>query len=127
MRGEGALVVLLAPGRPIFACPGLQPGAAHHFLSAWISRDTSDLSATRSAAIASRSLLGAANAMIVDLRWHYHSLPVTVDAAGAPHVPPTPRLNANAPTPRASNGIYYIEPATMDGLDSGEIIRFDPP
>lgn len=36
-----------------------------------------------------------ADAMLVDFRWHFHSLPVSVDAAGAPHVPPTPRLNAN--------------------------------
>lgn len=36
-----------------------------------------------------------ADGIIVDLRWHYQSLPVTFDAAGAPHVPDTPRLNAN--------------------------------
>ena len=37
-----------------------------------------------------------ADAIIIDLRYHYQSLPVTFDAAGAPHVPDTPRLNANA-------------------------------
>jgi hypothetical protein len=37
-----------------------------------------------------------ADAIIVDLRYHYQSLPVTFDAAGAPHVPETPKLNANA-------------------------------
>ena len=36
-----------------------------------------------------------ADAMLVDFRWHWSSLPVTMDPTGAPHVPPTPRLNAN--------------------------------
>lgn len=37
-----------------------------------------------------------ADAIIVDLRYHYQSLPVSFDAAGRPYVPATPRLNANA-------------------------------
>lgn len=37
-----------------------------------------------------------ADAVIVDLRCHYQSLAVTFDATGAPQVPDTPRLNANA-------------------------------
>lgn len=36
-----------------------------------------------------------ADAIIVDLRYHYQSLAVTFDATGAPQVPDTPRLNAN--------------------------------
>ena len=36
-----------------------------------------------------------ADAILVDFRWHYHSLPVVVDPMGAPHLPATPRLNAN--------------------------------
>ncbi len=47
------------------------------------------------AAAAERARELGANAILVDFRWHYHSLPVTIDATGAPHVPPTPRLNAN--------------------------------
>ncbi len=46
-------------------------------------------------AAADRARELGANAMLVDFRWHYQSLPVTIDEAGAPHVPPTPRLNAN--------------------------------
>ncbi len=37
-----------------------------------------------------------ADAVIVDLRAHYSSLPVTVDCDGRPRVPPTDRLNARA-------------------------------
>jgi hypothetical protein len=37
-----------------------------------------------------------ADAVIIDLRYHYRSLPVTFDERGMPHVPDTPRLNANA-------------------------------
>lgn len=47
------------------------------------------------AAAAERARELGANAMLVDFRWHHHSLPVTVDETGAPHLPPTPRLNAN--------------------------------
>jgi hypothetical protein len=47
------------------------------------------------AAAAARARELGANAMLVDFRWHYQSLPVTLDAAGAPHLPHTPRLNAN--------------------------------
>ena len=36
-----------------------------------------------------------ADAILVDFRWHYRSLPVVVDPMGAPHLPATPRLNAN--------------------------------
>ncbi len=46
------------------------------------------------AAAAERARELGANAMLVDFRWHYQSVPVTIDAEGAPHVPPTPRLNA---------------------------------
>lgn len=47
------------------------------------------------AATAEARTLGA-DALIVDLRAHYSSLPVTVDCAGRPNVPPSDRLNARA-------------------------------
>jgi len=47
------------------------------------------------AAAGARARQVGADAIVVDFRWHYHSLPVSIDPAGAPHVPPTPRLNAN--------------------------------
>jgi hypothetical protein len=47
------------------------------------------------AAVAQARELGA-DAIIVDLRAHYTSLPVSVDASGRPNVPPTERLNARA-------------------------------
>ena len=53
-----------------------------------------------------------ADAIIVDFRYHYQSLPVTFDVAGAPHVPNTPRLNANV------IAISYVQepyPADVDG------------
>lgn len=37
-----------------------------------------------------------ADALIIDLRAHYASVPVTVDCEGRPIVPPTDRLNARA-------------------------------
>lgn len=46
-------------------------------------------------AAADRAREIGADAILVDFRWHYHSVPVTVDPMGAPHLPPTPRLNAN--------------------------------
>ena len=35
-----------------------------------------------------------ADAILIDLRYHYQSLPVFFDEAGQPYVEPTPRLNA---------------------------------
>jgi hypothetical protein len=47
-----------------------------------------------------------ADGIIVDLRYHYQSLPVSFDAAGTPQVPVTPRLNANAIAIRYVPGLY---------------------
>jgi hypothetical protein len=46
-------------------------------------------------AAAARAREIGADAILVDFRYHYGSVPVTFDASGAPMVPPTPRLNAN--------------------------------
>ena len=53
-------------------------------------------------AAAARARELGADAILVDFRYHYGSLPVTFDASGVPAVPPTPRLNANVVAVRVS-------------------------
>ncbi len=58
-------------------------------------RSSEDLPAVVTAAQAEARTLGA-DAIVIDLRYHYESVPVYFDAAGNPYTPPTPRLNARA-------------------------------
>ena len=69
-----------------------------------------------------------ADAIIVDLRYHYQSLPVSFDASGAPQVPGMPRLNANViaisfgsnPPPPSTAPAQHggISRGTIDGVES---------
>ena len=83
------------PDAPVAAYFNGQEPPRHVVEVARIRVDSVESPGVVMAVAARRARQVGADAILVDFRWHYHSIPVTVDAMGAPHLPPTPRLNAD--------------------------------
>jgi hypothetical protein len=86
-RPEGAPVAVFYGRGPDI--PSVQVGLIH------VRSIGGTLSEVVAEAQAEARELGA-DAIVIDLRYHYHSLPVHFDGAGRPYVDPTPKLNARA-------------------------------
>ena len=98
----GPLEAPLGADTPVVAyLDGARPPAPFVELGQIRVESSASIGEVLEAASARARELGA-DAILVDFRYHYASLPVTFDASGEPVLPPTPRLNANVVAVRVS-------------------------